>query len=272
MSWRWIAASWLAMLWLSACGDSAPAPSSALAEQPQSLTVFAAASLVETVEQAREVFAADHPGLRVVNNFASSFQLAEQLAQGAPADVFASANREQMLAAVDAGRVELSQVSAFASNRLVIVVCATCPQRSSHYQDLAQPGLKLVLAAPAAPVGAYSLAFLEKAARQPGQDPAFEQQVLDNVVSYEETVRAVLTKVILGEADAGIVYASDLQGASAEQVDVVDIPADLNVEAVYYIAPIKDSLNPGLAGEYVAFMLSPQGQAILAVHRFLPPP
>lgn len=266
-----LALAGLSLFSLSACSFASPAPLSTAAA-PQSLTVFAAASLVETFEQAGAVFTTGQPDVEVMNNFASSFQLAEQLAQGAPADVFASANLEQMMAAVDAGRVELSQVRAFASNHLVVVACAVCAQGLSRYQDLAQPGVKLVLAAEAVPAGSYSLEFLDKASQPPAGNPDFKQKVLANVVSYEETVRAVLAKVQLGEADAGIVYATDLTRASEGSVDIIEIPADLNVAAVYYLAPLMDSHHPALADEYVGFLLSAQGQAILAEHGFLPPP
>jgi molybdate transport system substrate-binding protein len=137
-------------------------------------------------------------------------------------------------------------------------------------QDLAQPGLNLVLAAAEVPVGQYSLDFLDKAAQDPAFGAGYEDAVRANVVSYEENVRAVLTKVVLGEADAGIVYTSDIAGEAAGQVDRLDIPDELNTIASYPIAALNDSPNAAAARAFVDFVLSPAGQGILAEHGFVP--
>jgi molybdate transport system substrate-binding protein len=235
----------------------------------RTLTVFAAASLQSAFTEIGQAFEAQNPGVSVVFNFAGSQQLARQLAEGAPADVFANADWRQMEAVVEAGRIRGGEARAFAGNRLVVVIAQANPGQIRQLPDLGRPGLKLVLAAPAVPVGAYTLEYLEKAAAAPGFPADFKQAVLRNVVSYEENVRAVLGKVALGEADAGIVYVSDVTGAAAERVGRLDIPDPLNVSVQYPIAIVADSAASELAGAFVAWVRAPEGQAVLARHGFL---
>ncbi len=235
------------------------------------LTVFAAASLTEAFQELGARFEADNPGVTVSFNFAGSQQLAQQLAQGAPADLFASANTAQMTNAVQTGRIAPETIQPFVSNRLVVIYPQDNPAGVQTLADLAQPGLQLVLAAPAVPVGQYSLTFLDQAAQSEtaGGTP-YRQAVLANVVSYEENVRAVLAKVILGEADAGIVYTNDIQPPAAASVGQIDIPDELNVVALYPIAPVQDSAHPAEARVFIDLILSPGGQAVLARYGFQP--
>jgi molybdate transport system substrate-binding protein len=129
--------------------------------------------------------------------------------------------------------------------------------------DLSNPGLKLLLAAPEVPAGAYASALLENLERDPSFEPAFRNDVLKNVVSYEENVRAVLSKVMLGEADAGIVYASDAVGKNADKVGIIEIPDHLNVLATYPIAKINNSPQPELGKAFINFILSTRGQSLM---------
>jgi molybdate transport system substrate-binding protein len=267
---RWLITGWLALVFtLAACSSQAAAPEQ---EQPQQrdLIIFAAASLTESFTQIGRDFEAANPGTTVVLSFAGSQQLAQQLAQGAPADVLASANPRQMAVAIEAGRVEAGTEQVFANNRLVVVVPADNPGEIETLQDLAQPGLKLVLAAEDVPVGAYSRSYLDKAAASGDFATGYREALLDNVVSYEQTVKAVLTKVVLGEADAGIVYTSDVTPAVADEVQQIEIPDDLNTIAIYPIAPVSDSKQPALADAFIAYVLSPEGQATLANFGFIP--
>jgi len=234
------------------------------------LTVFAAASLTDAFTEIGREFEAAHPGVRVTFNFAGSQQLAQQLAQGAPGDVFASANQQQMEAAVDSERIAAGAVQTFVQNRLVVIFPADNPAGISRLQDLANPGLKVLLAAAVVPVGQYSLDFLDKAGQETAFGPEFKEHVLANVVSYEENVRSVLTKVALGEADAGIVYASDVAGSGRDRVAKLAIPDTLNTVASYPIAAIDDSNQPELAQAFVAFVLLPAGQQTLSDHGFVP--
>jgi len=259
-------------LLLSSCQAQTPAGSAskAQASQRKILTVFAAASLTQAMADIKKAYQADNPGVEITFNFAGSQQLVQQLAQGAQADVFASANQAQMQAAVTAGRVEAGAAKVFARNRLVVIYPKDNPANLARLQDLARPGLKLILAAKEVPVGGYSLQFLEKASQYPDFGSDFMQKVLANVVSYEENVRAVYSKVSLGEADAGIVYTTDIPKESSDVGSLV-IPDGLNVVAVYPIALIQDSPDPELAGSFVEFVLSPSGQGILAGYGFSPP-
>ncbi len=244
-------------------------PISAPAE-PVELYVFAAASLTEPFSEIGKLFEVDHPGVTVVFNFAGSQQLAQQINEGAPADVFASAHKNQMEAVIEAGGIISGTQQTFARNRLVVIYPQDNPAGLKELKDLAYLGLKLVLAAKEVPVGGYSLEFLDKASSNQDFGTAFKEDVLANVVSYEDNVKAVLTKVALGEADAGIVYTSDISGKDASKVGRLDIPDALNVSAFYPIALIKDSKNPEMAQAFIDLVLSQDGQELLAKYNFIP--
>ncbi|MEI2659676.1 MAG: molybdate ABC transporter substrate-binding protein [Bifidobacterium adolescentis] len=182
--------------------------------------------------------------------------------------MFASANAAQMDAAIKTGRVVSGTAQTFARNRLVVITPKVSPNAISQLKDLAKPGLKVVLADKAVPVGGYALDFLRKASAAPDFGATYSQTMLANVVSYEQDVKAVLSKVALGEADAGIVYTTDVLGDSASKVNRVDIPDALNTIATYPIAVINDSKNAELGKKFVTFVLSSQGQQILAKYGF----
>ncbi len=208
--------------------------------------------------------------MSVAFNFAGSQELARQIAEGAPADVFASANQKQMDAAIASGRIASGTAQVFARNRLVVVVPADNPANITNLVGLAQPGIQLVLADQSVPVGQYSLDFFDQAAQDPAFGGDFPANVLANVVSYETNVKSVLNKVALGEADAGIVYTSDVIGQDAAKVTRIEIPDAFNVLASYPIAALSDSSKSALAADFVAFVLSQQGQSILAKYGLIP--
>lgn len=243
-------------------------PPSDPTSRPSVVTVFAAASLNEAYTEIEKSFVTGQPEARVLFNFAGSQQLSQQLVQGAQADVFASADEENMRSTVEAGRVANDRQLVFAYNRLVVVMPGSNPGRVQSLQDLAKPGLKLVLGAAQVPVGRYSMEFLDKASQDAEFGPRFKEGVLSNVVSYEENVRAVFSKVALGEADAGIVFNSDTI-SSTEEVLSLQIPERLNAEAAYFIAPVSDSTNPDLAEAFIAFVLSQAGQDIMSRYGFI---
>lgn len=228
------------------------------------LIVFAAASLSDAFTEVAAVFEEAHPGVDVTLHFAGSQQLAHQISQGAPADVFASADDTQMQVAVASGRVKQGASIPFASNELIIVLPEENPAKLNTYLDLSQPGILLVLADEAVPVGQYSRAYLDKASQ--GLNRSYKSRVLENAVSFEQNVRAVLTKVFLGEADAGIVYSSDLIGL--DSVTSLEIPAHLNIDVGYPIAPLTDSTHPELSGAFARFVQSPEGQRIVQKYGF----
>lgn len=266
----------LFFLLLAGCASpAAPNPASAQIDTPlpgqkTTLTVLAAASLIESFTEIGKLFESLHPGVRVAFSFGGSQQLAQQLSQGAQVDVFASASSKYMDAAVQAGRVAASAAQVFAQNRLVVIFPAGNPGGIKTLQDLARPGLKLVLADKSVPIGQYALDFLDKASGSAGFSPDFGANVLKNVVSYEENVKAVVTKISLGEADAGIVYSTDVTVSAASHLGRIAIPDALNVTASYPIAALKDSPNPVLAQALVDLVLSTDGQAILAKSGFIP--
>jgi len=245
-----------------------PAPTQAPAAA--TLTVFAAASLTEAFTELGKQFEADYPGATVVFNLAGSQALSAQLGEGAPADVFASANTKEMANAITAKRVADGSQQTFVRNKLVVIYPTDNPAGLATLQDLAKPGLKLVLAAAEVPVGRYSVEFLDKAVQDAALGAAFKDGVLKNVVSYEDNVKSVLTKVVLGEADAGIVYLTDISLDNAAKVGRIEIPDALNAVATYPIAVVSDTAQPELARAFVDMVLSDQGQATLAKYGFLP--
>jgi molybdate transport system substrate-binding protein len=250
----------------SSCAKQKPQ----LPNQKRTLTILAAASLTEPFYELGRQFEAGHPDTKVEFNFSGSQQLAQQLSQGAAADIFASANQKYMDTAVQNNRILENCAKIFVKNRLVVIFPKENPAGIKELKDLANPGMKLDFAAQAVPAGQYSLDFLEKASRDSAFGITFKAGVLMNVVSYEENVKAVLTKVALGEADAGIVYASDISGGAADKVSRLDIPDALNVIAIYPIAVIKDSENTDLAKAFIDLVLSPAGQGLLAMYHFIP--
>ena len=233
------------------------------------LTIFAAASLTDAFEEIATAFEAANPGTEITYNFAGSQQLAAQLNEGAPADVFASANGRQMEVAIKGTRVVSGTQKAFVRNRLVVITPKDNPAGITTLQDLTKPGLKLILADAAVPVGQYSLDFLAKASALAEYTENYSPTVLANVVSFEDNVRSVLTKVALGEGDAGIVYTTDA-ALDAENIQQIMIPDALNTIASYPIAPIADSANPAMAQAFIDYIIAPEGQQILVKYGFIP--
>jgi molybdate transport system substrate-binding protein len=234
------------------------------------LDVFAAASLTGAFNEIGKAFEAKNPGVKIIFNYAGSQQLAQQISSGAPVDVFASANLTQMDAAAKSGRIDAAAEQNFVKNRLVVIFPKANPGGVQTLQDMAKPGLKLLLADKSVPVGQYALSFLDNAAKDSRYGTGYKAAVLKNVVSYEQDVKSVLTKVELGEADAGIVYTTDAATDSAGKTTQLAIPEPLNVIATYPIAALKDSPNLPLAQAFVADVLSADGQSVLTKYGFIP--
>lgn len=253
----------LLALLLAACGGEQSAAPSEVASPTGSealsgeLTVFAAASLTDAFEAVGERFQQAHPDVDVAFNFASSSTLATQITERAPADVYASANQTQMDVVADADLVAGERTD-FAGNSLQIAVEAGNPKEIEGLEDLARADVTLVLAAEEVPAGEYAREALD--AQGIEVDPS----------SLETDVRAVLSRVALGEADAGVVYTSDVASAG-DDVEGVDIPPDQNVPASYPIATLTDARNPDAARAFVDYVTASDGQEVLREFGFSSP-
>lgn len=254
----------LALFLLTTGGCAAPNNSST----PQTLNVFAAASLTDAFTELGVNFETANPGVRVTFNFAGSQALRTQIEEGAPVDVFASANTKEMDALIATGYIAQDAPQIFLTNRLVVILPVDNPAEISTLSDLATPEVKLVLAAEEVPVGKYARQSLEKMNAAFGAE--YMDSVLANIVSNEDNVKQVVAKVQLGEADAGIVYMSDVNAGL--DLKTIEIPTDLNVIAAYPISPLTESTNPELAATFIEYVLSAEGQAVLAKWGFGPIP
>lgn len=251
------------MLWLGLTG-----PAGATASLPAGeVVVMAAASLTAVFTDTARAMQDAHPRLHIVYNFAGSQALRTQLEQGAAADVFASANTVQMQRALNGGLIDGSP-QIFVRNTLLIIVPRDNQHQVTSFEDLVKPGVKLALAGPQVPVGRYSHEALQAAQADYGTD--FAERVLRNLVSEETSVKQVLVKVQLGEADAGIVYASDVSEKVRQDVSTIPIPDAYSRLASYPIAATRAAINPSGAAAFIQFVLSPPGQAILKAHGFIP--
>ena len=240
------------LLAVASCGGTASqAPAPTLGPVPAgAITVFAASSLTNAFDRVAEELARLYPGTRYTFNYGSSSTLATQIVNGAPADVFASADEPNLQKVVAAG-IAQGAASIFATNRLQIAVAPGNPKRISALADLARRDLVVVLAAPSVPAGRYAVEALGRAG------------VTLVPASLEVDVRAVLNKVALGEADAGIVYVTDVISAGP-RVAGVGIPEQHQVVARYPVVALRESRNQRLSDRFIQFLLGPDGQRILA--------
>jgi molybdate transport system substrate-binding protein len=247
---------------ISGCGSSDQTPASSSAPSTSAaaggkIIVFAAASLKQTFTDIGEQFKTDNPGASVEFSFAGSSDLVTQLTQGAPADVFASADTKNMDKAAQAGLLAGDPVN-FASNTLTIAVAPGNPKKIASFKDLTQQGLNVVVCAPQVPCGSATQS-VEKATG-----------VTLNPVSEESSVTDVLNKVTTGEADAGLVYVTDVKGAG-DKVAAVAFPEAAGAVNTYPIAVLKESKNPELARKFVDLVTGESGQKVLSAAGFAKP-
>lgn len=252
---------------LGACGDDGdsgerPAAGAAAETRPADevtgdVVVFAAASLTGAFGEVGEAFEAANPDATVTLSFAASSRLVAQIIEGAPADVYASADLDNMTKLTDAG-ANAGEPIVFASNLSTIVVAPGNPLGITGVEDLANPELVVVTCAPEVPCGSYATRIFDNAGVEVTPD------------SFEENVKAVVTKVVLGEADAGIAYGTDVI-AAGDDADGVEIPAGLNVVAEYAMVVTTEAANPDGGWAFVEFVLGDAGQRILAEYGFGPP-
>jgi len=247
--------SFVAILLTAACGGVAAQPASPTPEVSGSLTVLAAASLTRAFTKIGDEVHAKYPGVDVRFSFAGSPMLVTQIQQGAPADVFASADMANMQKVVSGGFATGAPV-VFTRNKLEIAVQAGNPKHIASLSDLTNAAVKVDVCAPGVPCGTYSTTTFAKAG------------VTVRPVSQEQDVKSVLMKVALGEADAGIVYMTDVKSAGT-QVEGVKIPDGLNTTAEYPIVELKSTQHDAAAKAFVDFVEGAQGQRTLASFGFL---
>jgi molybdate transport system substrate-binding protein len=238
------------------------------AEPGHELVIFEAASLKDVFARLAPRFEKEHPGSQVVTNAAGSQELRTQIEHGAVADLFASADRKQMQALTTQGLATAPEL--FTCNEPVVVVRPALASTIKTFADLPRAE-RIVIGTPEVPIGAYTLQILQKSDGGAKYGPDFAQRVQAKVASRELNVRQVLAKVVLGEADAGIVYRSDAL-AGAGKVLVLSIPPEVNVRAEYPIAILKGAPHPALARAWIDLLKSAAGLAALREAGFLPCP
>lgn len=245
----------LLMVILSACAVDVGASG-------HELNVLAASSLTDALNEIAAAYEANTPGTHIKLNYASSSILAAQILEGARADVFASANTEQMENLVKSGLIH-GDIDYFASNRMTAIVPAENPAKIISITDLAKPGTALVLALPGVPARVYTDQFVNQVISDPAFGANFRASFYSNVVSEEANVRRVVAKVALGEADGGIVYLSDITPDMKDSVRQIPIPNEYNPVARYPIAVLDNAQDSEIAQGFIDFILSREGQAIL---------
>ncbi len=242
--------------------------SAATSAEPVELTVFAAASLKGALEKAEGAYEAANAGVTVTLSTDSSAALATQIEQGAPADVFLSADTRNPQELVDGGLAEGNAV-VFATNLLTVIVPAGDPAGIATPAGLAKPGVKVIAAGDEVPITRYASELVANLAGEAGYPADFAAAYAANVTSKEDNVKAVVAKIELGEGDAGIVYVTD--AAAATKVETIAVPDGANVPATYAGVVVKASSRIPAARAFLDWFAGPDGQAILSAFGFLPP-
>jgi molybdate transport system substrate-binding protein len=250
----------LVTLVVAACGAFSPG-------EGRGLTIFAAASLRWAVGDAARRYEAIDPTVEITVATDSSATLATQIAEGAPADMFLSADLANPQRLVDAGLAD-GDLIAFARTELAIITPGADPGAVARPADLARPGLRIIAAADEVPITRYATQLVEHLGRLDGYPADFAARYAANVVSREDNVAAIVAKIELGEGDAGIVYVTD--AVSADAVATVDIPTEANVQATYAGIVVRDPDDPEAAHAFLDWLASPDGHAVLATYGFLP--
>lgn len=257
---------------VSPAGPASAGPSSSVpsaAPGATELQVYAAASLKKALAKAKAAYEAANAGVTLTVSTDSSAALEAKIEQGAPADVFLSADTANPKKLVDGG-FAAGDVVTFAGNKLTIIVPAANPASIASPVDLARPGVKVIAAADGVPIQKYTAQWLDKVKALPAYGADFPARVAANVASKEDNAGAIVAKVGLGEGDAGVVYVTD--ATSSDKVATVAIPDAENVPASYGGVAVKGSSHPDAAAAFLAWLAGPDGQAVLASFGFLPAP
>ncbi len=245
---------------LAACSPGAPASSPG-----GDVVVYAAASLAKAMADVSAAYEAGHPGTSIILSTDSSSALATKIEQGAPADVFLSADTANAQRLADDG-IAAGAPTVIATNALAVIVPAGNPAGLASPADLARPGLKVIAAGDSVPITRYADHLVANLAREPGYPAGFEAAYAANVASREDNVSGVVAKVALGEGDAGIVYATDAR--SSDRVETIGVPAAANVPATYAGVVIAGSHGLAAGTAFLDWLAGPDGQAILAPYGF----
>jgi molybdate transport system substrate-binding protein len=252
---------------LATAAPSTP-PSAAASAEAVELTVYGAASLKGALDAVKAAYVAAAPGVTLTIATDASSTLRTQIEQGAPADVFLSADQTNPKTLVEAGLADGAAV-VFAGNTLTVIVPAANPAGIATAADLARSGVKVIAAGADVPITKYATQAVTKLAALSGYPAGFEAAYDANVVSKEDNVKAIVAKIELGEGDAAIVYATDAKAST--KVKTVEIPAEASVPATYAGLVVKASPNVGAAHAFLTWLTGPDGQAVLARFGFLPP-
>ncbi|MEQ8171357.1 MAG: molybdate ABC transporter substrate-binding protein [Candidatus Eremiobacterota bacterium] len=231
------------------------------------ITVFAAASMTEPFMETGKLFEQKNPGVRVVFNFAGTQKLLAQLKEGARGDIFVAAGLEEINECVKNSLIVPGTQKIFAGNHLIIVFPRDNTGKITDISDLTGKGLKIVMADTSVPGGRYTMKSLELMEKYYGK--GFKNKVLKNVVSREENIKIVMTKILLGEGDAGFVYVSDVD-LKGKKTGIIKIPDKCNVSVYYYAVSLKNTKHMKIADKFVEFLLSEESQTILKNYNFIP--
>ena len=277
---RFAAALVVVGLVLAACSSAATASPSAAAPSAAgasgspsaapagSLTIYAAASLKAALAKVKTTYEAAHPGTTLTISTDSSSALETKIEQGAPADVFLSADTANPQKLVDKGLAG-GALTKFAGNLLTIIVPTANPAGIQSPKDLVKSGVKVIAAGDTVPITKYATMLVANLAKETDYPADFAARYTANIASKEDNVAAVVSKIELGEGDAGIVYVTDAK--TSTKVTTITVPADANVPATYSGVTVKASSDADAAGAFLAWVAGPDGQAILATFGFLPP-
>jgi molybdate transport system substrate-binding protein len=270
-----IATATVVAISLTACSAAAsPSPSVTSTPvpaptEPTELTIFGAASLQDLLEAAKTAYESTHDGVTLVISTDSSAALETKIEQGAPADLFLSADTANPQKLVDKGLAAGEAVS-FAGNELTIIVPTDNPARIESPADLADDGVRIIAAGDEVPITRYATQLVDRLAALPGYPSGFARSYASNVLSREENVKGIVAKIELGEGDAGIVYATDATPATS--VRIIKVPPEASVQATYAAVIVKGSAHEGEAHAFLAWLTGPEGLSILQGLGFLPPP
>jgi len=272
----------LVLLLLAACSNglassdgSAPSPAptttpaAAPSSAPPALTIYGAASLKGVLDEVKAAYETANPGSTLTIATDSSATLEIQIEQGAPADVFLSADTTNPKKLVDKGLTAGTAVT-FAGNTLTVIVPTANPAGIKTPSDLAKTGVKIIAAGDAVPITRYATQLVANLAKEAGYPAAFAARYSANIASKEDNVKAIVAKIELGEGDAGIVYVTDAKAST--KVTTVAVPDTAKVPATYAGVVVKASRNAGAAQAFLTWFAGPEGQAILRSFGFLPPP